>query len=207
MTKPKPPKAPPKPPKKDPLEDFTDAERAELATLQRLPDTEILERSRGLGPGILGRPLAYLAARIRDQNPDGVLGPALLDPDFDKKQLAKRGLRRDADGYIVDLEAADAKDFRGKTVVLDDEAARQAKIAELNAAGKPIDPADLEDPRNPWHYVTLSGAKQLAMKSEVSYKPSVKRKDLIDELQKKGVTPPPVPDALAEDDDDGDDQE
>jgi hypothetical protein len=52
--------------------------------------------------------------------------------------------------------------------------------------------------------VTLGGAKQLAMKAGISHTTRVKRAELIAELHRKGVTPPPVP---TDTDDDPEDED
>lgn len=143
----------------------------EVARVAKLTDAQVLVQSDNgrMGPGIIGKPLYDRAQEILKRTGGGVLGPAISDPDYAKKQAAAR-------------KATSPK--APKLAV----SAPSATVPDGD-----VDPANLSDPRNPWTYVTLSGAKMLAQQSEVSYVPKIKRADLIAELQKKGVTPPPVP--------------
>jgi hypothetical protein len=177
---------------KDPTATFSDDERRELKRLQRLPDTQVLAMAGTMGPALLGRPLFVRVSQIRGNNPEGTLGPALIDPDYLDNQLKARGLQRDREGRIYEIGAPKAP-------------AAPAPDPEPGAPADPgpYDPRDLTDARNPWTYVTLSGAKQLAIQHQISHKPRPKREDLIAQLQDAGVVPPPAPtpDELATDDD------
>jgi hypothetical protein len=189
-----------------PPDDWTPAEQKELQQLTRLPDVEILNRAGTFGPAVIGRPLAYLAAKVRITNPDGTFGPAILDPDYDAKSLAARGLRRTEGGRIEPMDKPPSESGAAP-IQTSDPTVRTADA--LNDAGVPIDPSDLTDPRNPWTYVTLSGAKQLAMKHEVSHKTRVTRVELIAQLQAAQVAPPPAPskEDLENDDETADEDE
>lgn len=176
---------------------WTPEEQRELAQLRRLSDGEILGRAGALGPAVIGRPLAYLAGQIRVTNPDGALGPALLDPDYHAKQLAARESAQTARPKAPAPRPDPARPSDGG------EGWEGGEVGDAGSSGAnaSIDPADLNHPQNPWTYVTLSGAKQLAMQHQLSHKPRITRRDLIAELQKAQVAPPPVPTDLEDDDD------
>lgn len=169
---------------------WTEAERREFATLSALSDVEILRRAGNLGPAMIGRPLAHRAALVRQNNPEGTFGPALLDPDYDAKSLAKRGLRRTEEGRI---EPLDAPAGTGVAALDNPDDFEGGEPVDALDPDSPIDPTDLDDPRNAWMYVTLSGAKQLAVEHSVSHKPRPNRRELIALLQQHGVKPPSIP--------------
>lgn len=162
-----------------------DAEH-EAARVAKLTDHQVLQQSGHgtYGPGIIGKALADRAAKIMKATGGGVLGPAILDSDYAKKLAGRRAPDPDA-----------ALEHAAALGTLPD--------ADRRADG-PIDPADLQDPRNPWTYVTLSGAKVLAQQAGVSHIPRIKRAELIAELQRANVEPPAVPGA---DDQDGEGDE
>lgn len=169
--------------------DETAGETRERARVAKLSDAEVLKAAGGgaFGPGIIGRPLFDRAQAILKRSGNGVFGPAITDDEYGEVE-------------------AKALNQRRAQIRADREAAR-AKLAEQVVQREPAsyDPADLTQADNPWTYVTLSGAKQLAMTAGVSYVARVKRVDLIAELQAQGVTPPPVPspDDLAGDEGEG----
>lgn len=156
------------------------AEQAEIARVATLSDAQVLKvtSNAAFGPGIVGKPLADRAAKIMRDTGGGIFGPAITDPDYAAKQAAKRTGVLPTGNPIPD-------DLGPPPVV---------------GEGDPIDPTDLHDPRNPWMYVTLGGAKQLAMAHSVSYVPKVQRKALIEQLQAANVVPPAIPSDSDEDD-------
>jgi hypothetical protein len=136
---------------KDPFEGWSDEELAEYFELEKLPPTTLLERAGKMGPAIIGRPLHYLAAQVRTTTDEGKLGPAIIDPHYHEKELARR------DAAAVAGERDERRTTEDLELAIDPDS--------------PIDPSNLKDPRNPWTYVTLSGAKQLAITNNVSYTP------------------------------------
>lgn len=160
-------------------ERLTQEEKLEKVRVAKLSDDDVLKASGhgSFGPGIIGRVLFDRAQKILKNRGGGGMGPAITDEEYGEKE-------------------GKALEQRRAQIRADREAAR-AKLAERKAAteGEPAqyDPTDLTDPNNPWTYVSLSGAKQLAQTAGVSYTARVKRADLIAELQGKQVVPPPVP--------------
>lgn len=146
--------------------------------LDKMSDAKILELAAGYGPGIIGQAHFDRAAALRTATDDGRLGPALVDPDYARKQAALRG-----------QEVADEE--------TDDEARDEERVALL-AAGS-------GDTSDPWTFVTLSGAKMLAQQHNVSYPPRVKRDALVAALKDAGVAPPAPPEKPATEDDFDDD--
>jgi hypothetical protein len=55
---------------------------------KNLSDAEILELAGPYGPALIGQELYDKAQEIRAQTGDGKFGPAIMDPDYDKKQKA-----------------------------------------------------------------------------------------------------------------------
>ena len=159
---------------------------AEEKRVAKLSDDEVLRLSGNgkFGPGIIGKALHARASKIIKDTGGGRFGPAITDPDYAAKQAAAKGKR------VAPIVPQDDSGEDGE----DDE-------LEEEVVGGPVDPTDIKDPRNPWTYVTLSGAKVLAQKHGVSYVPRIKRTELIGDLQAAGVVPPAIPDDLDEDDD------
>lgn len=134
--------------------------------LDQMSDARVLELAGGLGPGIIGKAHFDRAAAIRAVSDDGKLGPAIIDPDYAKKQAAKR---------LAEKQTRDAEPDR-----IEEEESAISQRSDA-AAG------------DPWAYVTLSGAKMLAQQHNVSYQPRVKRDALIAALKHAGVEPPAPP--------------
>lgn len=159
---------------------------AEQARVDAMSDAEVLELTNNgaFGPGLVGKPLAERAKHVMLTTGDGQFGPAIIDPDYAAKQAAKRagGAKERALSQVpgggVSSEPVDEGDGD-----------------EVGGAG---DDADLD----PWRATTLSGAKLLAQKAGVSYKPGIKKQPLIAKLKEAGVIPPPVP----KDEDDDEDE-
>lgn len=151
---------------------------AEFARVSKMTDAEVLLATGNgrFGAAIVGTHLAERSHRLVTVSGNGRFGPAIVDPDYAKKEAAKRAALKaeGSSGSSLDNDEADTAD---------------RNIAEDND----IDPTDLNDPRNPWTYVTLSGAKVLAMKHQVSHTARVKKAELIGQLQAAKVIPPPVP--------------
>lgn len=150
-------------------------EAAERKRVAAMSDAEVLEQAGGFGPAIIGKILYERAASVRLTTNDGEFGPALTDPDYGKKEAAKRAERRAGNQAAAEEQAL----LEGK---LPDHDRRDE--GEGDEEGATVDP---------WSFVTLSGAKMLAQHAGVSHKPGVKRQALIAVLQKAGVTPPEPP--------------
>lgn len=133
--------------------------------VDRIPDTDVLERVKGMGPAIVGYDLFERAEYVRERTNNGVFGPALTDPDYGKKEAAR-------------IAAARAARERAKAGVADE---------PESAVAVAVSDAD------PWSFITISGAKMLAQQHGVSYQPRVKRAVLIDALKLAGVQPPEPP--------------
>jgi hypothetical protein len=164
------------------------AEQAEIDRVAGLTDAQVLKESGDgkFGPGIVGKHLAARAAGLMKASSGGKLGPAIMEHDFAAKQAAKRAAAQkegDAGADTVETEGDDPEDEEDEGEFTGD-----------------VDPKNLKDPRNPWSYVTLSGAKVLAQEAQVSYKPAVKRPALIAQLQAAGVVPPAIPEEEGEGD-------
>lgn len=161
--------------KKPAAPERTPEENAEYAAVAKLSDAEVLKRTGHgqFGPAIIGKALHERSASLLKGTDGGKFGPAITDPDYAKKQAALRH----AEKVTAAATAEDGDDA-------DDETA--------NKETGDIDPRNLKDNRNPWSYVTLSGAKVLAQKNNVSYKPGIKRPVLIDLLIDAKVVPPAI---------------
>jgi hypothetical protein len=155
------------------------AEQKEIDRVAGLTDEQVLkETNHGkYGPGIVGKPLAARAATLLTGTAGGRFGPAIVDPEYARKQAAAKLAAPATEG---DDDTEDGEDD------------------DIEPEGD-VDPTNLKDPRNPWSYVTLSGAKVLAQQAQVSHKPNLKRKELIAILQEAQVVPPPVPEPSADD--------
>jgi hypothetical protein len=70
---------------------------------------------------------------------------------------------------------------------------RQPTDAEGDETGAEAGDAAGSGDVDPWSFVSLSGAKVLAQHAQISYRPGVKRKALIEKLQEAGVQPPAPP--------------
>jgi hypothetical protein len=161
-------------------------------SIDELTDAEVLERTGHgrFGPGIVGPELYERSKRIMTATGGGLFGPALTDPDFAKKQQAARVATQRGDDGPESSDEFDDDDDVDVDVDVDED---QTESTGGGAFTGNVDPADLSDPRNPWTYVTLSGAKMLAQQKGVSYAPRVKRAELIAALQAANIEPPPVP--------------
>lgn len=158
------------------------------AVVAALSDAEVLQLSGNgkYGPGLIGKALADRSSKIIKATGGGAFGPAITDPNYADKQRALRERR------------AGDQDAAAEQALLDGTLPEADRRTLFEG---PVDLANLHDPRNPWTYVTLSGAKVLAQTANISHVPRIKRADLIAELQAANVTPPPVP---SDDDADGD---
>lgn len=165
--------------RKDPPteEEIAAADRAEFERAAKMTDEQVLKATGHgrFGPAIVGKYVAERSSQLIKNTGGGVFGPAIVDPEFARKQAAKRA--------AAEAEGSDAATDTGETDTGDG-------TEEITGD---IDSANLDDPRNPWHYITLSGAKMLAQTARVSHTPRVKKADLIAMLQAAKVVPPPVP--------------
>lgn len=162
-------------------------EAAERKRVAAMSDAEVLEQAGGFGPAIIGKILYERAASVRLTTNDGEFGPALTDPDYGKKEAAKRAERR-----------------AGNQAAAEERALLEGKLPDHDRRDEGEgDEEGTTDTRDPWSATTLSGAKMLAQHAGVSHKPGIKKQALIAQLKAAGVVPPPLP---AETDDADDDE-
>lgn len=162
-------------------------------------DTQILELAGTMGPGIIGQELFDRANEIRKRTSDGLLGPALTDPDYHEKQEAGKRAKAKADRRAADQAAAmEQALLEGRLPEVDRRAAgegeeSESELDDVDGDREPHEEPPANDPVDPWSFVTLSGAKMLAQTKGVSYNVKIKRAALIELLQAAGVAPPAPP--------------
>lgn len=213
-------------------------EAKEYARVAKMTDAEVMVATGHgkFGPGIVGKALAERSRKLVAASGGGIFGPAIMDPDYAKKQAAKRAAERGEDApapkpkaapvmddddledneevaalaaaamggastsTLLDMARASTGDLKGPWSAPDDndddepDSGSTGRDLGVGEVPKGVDPMDLSNSTNPWTYVTLSGAKMLAQKHQVSHVPRISRVNLIAALQEAGVVPPPVPD-------------
>jgi hypothetical protein len=209
---------------------------AEQRRVAALSDADVLKLTGHgkFGPALVGPHVHARSAAILKGTAGGRFGPAITDPDYAPKQAAVKAEAAAADQALTDAELLDkyeqeALDAGYGAEAAEDIAARRvtalrsgrpvwaladpgksppstAPADTTGTPGTPPDPLDLEHPENPWTYVTLGGAKKLAQEHQVSYKPSIKRKDLIAALIEAAVPAPPLPTPEGKEDEDDDEE-
>lgn len=181
-----------------------------------MSDQEVLQRTGygKFGPALLassgdeeqahGRELHERAKKIMKGTAGGTLGPAIVDPDYERKRTNAIHNTRDAriekERRMAILEDVGEQSQTGLDTV------EHGLPPSIDPDLQDYNPDDIDHPLNPWKYVTLSGAKTLANANGVHYNPRMKRLELIDHLRKNGVLPPPIedPDESKTDDDEDD---
>lgn len=181
------------------------AAEQEIARVAALSDQQVLNATSygKFGPAIVGDHLHKRSQQIMKGTFGGKFGPAITDPDYEQKRsqalMRTRDDRINAERRLATLARVGEQSQTGlDTVEIGHEPNADPDLNDYDAD-------DLDDARNPWSTVTLSGAKVLAQQNGVSYPPRIKRTELIGNLRKAGVTPPAIDDAGDGVDEPGDD--